>query len=134
MTQATEKALSAELDKQRRRVAAVHARLSGQAATCLAGITPTKSGMSLFVQHCILPRVTYSAEVCPRRNPLSTLSRVQPEPVPRLKSFTSNMFHAAPRSAASLHPVHVSTVNLTTIISLLLAIRHAPPDHRLRIT
>ena len=66
--QATEKALGAELDKQRRRVAAVHVRLSGQAATCLAGIATTKPGMSLFVQHCILPRVTYSAEVCLRVN------------------------------------------------------------------
>ena len=62
--QTNEKALSTELDKQRKRVAAVHARLAGRADTCLAGIAATRPGMSLFVQHCILPRVTYSAEVC----------------------------------------------------------------------
>ena len=61
--QVTEKALSAELDKQRKRVAGVHSRLAGHAGICLNGITATRPGMSLFVQHCILPRITYSAEV-----------------------------------------------------------------------
>ena len=61
--QAVERSLGAELDEQRKRVSAVHARLAGQASTCLAGITPSKPGMSLFVQYCILPRVTHSAEV-----------------------------------------------------------------------
>ena len=63
LIQVTEKALSAELDKQRKRVAAVHARLAGQAGTCLNGITASRQSMSVFIQHCILPRVTYSAEV-----------------------------------------------------------------------
>jgi hypothetical protein len=61
--QALERSLGGELDEQRKRVSTVHARLAGQAATCLAGITSSKPGMSLFVQYCILPRVTHSAEV-----------------------------------------------------------------------
>ena len=47
-------------------MAAVHARLAAQAPTALAPIKKgnSKFTVSMFMQHCVLPRVAYSPQVC----------------------------------------------------------------------
>ena len=65
--QTLQEKLSAELAQQERRVEAVHARLAAQAGTALSSIMggpgSSKFTVSSFMQHCVLPRVTYSPQV-----------------------------------------------------------------------
>ena len=65
--QAVVEKLSGELAEQERRVEAVHARLAAQANTALASVIfgpkSSKFTVSTFMQHCVLPRVTYSPQV-----------------------------------------------------------------------
>lgn len=69
-------------------MAAVHARLAAQAATALAGIVGgqrgTKFTVAAFIQHCVLPRVTYSPQVSRLRSTTCTLRGLSPisEPLP----------------------------------------------------
>ena len=64
--QATLAALPAEQAAQEERVAAVHLRLAAQAPTALAGIKKkfNKYTVATFMQHCVMPRVMYSPQVC----------------------------------------------------------------------
>lgn len=67
--QATLAQLPLELAAQEERVAAVHARLAAQATTILAGIAGRNSAkytISNFMQHCVLPRISYSPQVSPK--------------------------------------------------------------------